>query len=568
MRFIIITSALLSSTSGNIPLAERAQGVSWLTINKCSVNALYLYLRLHSVSVSYAVIEKNLTVSSDGCPISELSGLANRLGLESSVVKLTPKSLANYGFPIIAHIENDGIDSGHYIVVLGVRDSVVDLIDGTSGSKLPMSRVEFYKQWTGFAMVRTPSRGLVSMCVLILGLIVLVCEGGRTLAKARHALRPFPKSVVLIIAALMIWAWQAGHASGQDLARLADDIDVQWAGVTQFKVKYSSIMKALVDNERIHEVLGVDYLLKTDRTYAFDGDKRYFEQSDSATPLSPTPGAASFGELRKSNIYTYNGKSDVIRYMDKMSKMFATTSLDNPAYASDRKIFDQEFLGFLYRSAPNIFASRRPGAVHVLSLSDKLRSGVFRFTGYEELDGVSCVKVQDERGQAIESVWLSPALRFAVVKRETRKRGVDGPASVTVLHDHRLVSKELYVPHLITTLQYYEIDNSSEYPRKPLLQHVVTVKECKTTGLPEAMFRYEPPSGTPALGDLNGRRVPYVVPADQRQLDSVLADMQAGYEEGTLHKLLRLFIVPAVVLGTCLAAVTLVYFRFRRRSTI
>jgi len=92
----------------------------------------------------------------DGSPsmtLKTMAKLGRRLGFPMRAVKLTVAELAAIEPPIVIHVEEGGIGSGRFMLVLGVGEAGADLIDGSAMTYTQLSRDRFRRGWTGYALI-------------------------------------------------------------------------------------------------------------------------------------------------------------------------------------------------------------------------------------------------------------------------------------------------------------------------------------------------------------------------------------------------------------------------------
>jgi hypothetical protein len=125
----------------------------WRVAKKCSVNSLYVFLRLHGQETTYEKVEERLPVRKTGTNLAEMRQCAGEFGLNSQVIKATPDMLASCPLPAIAHWEEEVGVSGHYVVLLSTKEDWVEIIDGTTGVRDYLTLVDFRKKWSGYLLV-------------------------------------------------------------------------------------------------------------------------------------------------------------------------------------------------------------------------------------------------------------------------------------------------------------------------------------------------------------------------------------------------------------------------------
>jgi hypothetical protein len=146
-----VTPAPLTGASGTQSDWERS-GV-WRAANKCSVNALYVALRLQHVKLKYADAERTMQVNAAGSSLADLHRCAGEFGMSSVMLRITPDALSQSHLPCVAHLEEERSVTGHFVVVVAAGREWVEYIDGTTVATHLVSMSEFRKSWTGYVLM-------------------------------------------------------------------------------------------------------------------------------------------------------------------------------------------------------------------------------------------------------------------------------------------------------------------------------------------------------------------------------------------------------------------------------
>ncbi|MBX3414271.1 MAG: hypothetical protein KF708_16410 [Pirellulales bacterium] len=235
-------------------------------------------------------------------------------------------------------------------------------------------------------------------------------------------------------------------------------------------------------------------------------------------------------------------------------------SENDPNYFNNEPL-DFVLLAFDLPSAPVAHEDRR--AYRLRTLLEKYE---FRSEGQAECDGHSCVLLSSDRVR----LWLDPKLGFAVRKREGYSKGKK--VFEVRASGHRQVVPGVWVPMRVVTITFGSSFDPPEFWEQPLYEREYKITEFRhNIPLAEAMFRIEPEPGewvndkTRALTDsagrpLEGRTVGYVQPADQAQLDEVIARASrarpgaARIAKSPLNFLLVANAIAVLLLGIVLVA--------------
>jgi hypothetical protein len=159
--FLVASAGFASGpgTAAEAGGAQEADDPGWRDITRCSVNCLYISLKLFGRHVDYASVMERVPIGEKGARLTDMRDCVTSFGVEAQVVKATPASLAACPLPAIAHLEEERETTGHYVVVVGVAPDAVEYIDGTTGIDRTVSMAEFIKNWTGhLLLLQAPPR--------------------------------------------------------------------------------------------------------------------------------------------------------------------------------------------------------------------------------------------------------------------------------------------------------------------------------------------------------------------------------------------------------------------------
>jgi len=123
-----------------------------------AANCLYLQLRLLGYRDSYDVFREQLPADPASLTLKEMAAIGRSLGFGHTPVKMTVSELVSTQSPVILHFESHGVNSGQFMLFLWMYDdeTKVTLIDGAHVSFREMSRDEFRRSWTGYALIVRP----------------------------------------------------------------------------------------------------------------------------------------------------------------------------------------------------------------------------------------------------------------------------------------------------------------------------------------------------------------------------------------------------------------------------
>jgi predicted double-glycine peptidase len=164
--FVLTSWALASGVvRADSPQGEPSDGRDGVdfatrTTSECGPNSLYMLLRLRGHSVSYEQVSRRLEIGPSGTSLLQLQRAAAALNVKAQVCRLTFEDFVRCPKPVIAHFREvpwSGADTaGHYVVVLDVDDSGVDILDGSFGTRRRCRLYGFQYYWSGYVLTIAP----------------------------------------------------------------------------------------------------------------------------------------------------------------------------------------------------------------------------------------------------------------------------------------------------------------------------------------------------------------------------------------------------------------------------
>jgi hypothetical protein len=161
------TGLILAATAAVLavpPCAAAGDGDSavWRAQNRCAINSMYLFMRLHGAEVVYPTLEQDLPVHETGTSFAEMSAFARAHGVRTEVRKSDADQITRLRTPFIAHTEQV-TGMGHYVVVMAVGRDLdgserIEVVDGTTGIPASISLSEFKTEWTGYVLTVSEQR--------------------------------------------------------------------------------------------------------------------------------------------------------------------------------------------------------------------------------------------------------------------------------------------------------------------------------------------------------------------------------------------------------------------------
>ena len=134
-------------------------------LTACGVNTLYSFLRYHAGPMTYEQVDRQVKAGHRGASMLELREAAKALGLATRVRRCTVDDLERCPLPVIAHLK-EGINpqkmpddadasvdpTGYFVLIVGVNDRSVRVIDGNLGDTRELMKVKFPLYWSGYIL--------------------------------------------------------------------------------------------------------------------------------------------------------------------------------------------------------------------------------------------------------------------------------------------------------------------------------------------------------------------------------------------------------------------------------
>jgi hypothetical protein len=163
-------TALAHSTSA--PSAG-ATSEMWRTREADGVNCLFLQMRLLGYPQTYQKFRNAIGDIHEFQDIASLAHLAEHNGVDLVPVKLKSSELLRIGYPVLVHVEPEGVNTGGFCLFLGGNDHLIELIEGSSVRRIEMERERFLRIWSGYALVPRPKSQAFPIALAIIGIVML-----------------------------------------------------------------------------------------------------------------------------------------------------------------------------------------------------------------------------------------------------------------------------------------------------------------------------------------------------------------------------------------------------------
>jgi ABC-type bacteriocin/lantibiotic exporter with double-glycine peptidase domain len=160
----------------------------------CGPNSVYMLLALCDIAVDHRVIDQWRPSHSEGMSLSEIQQMSMENGLPADIRQCSLDELKDsVQFPVIAHLN---LKTGtHYDVILGVDDTRVHVLDGTTGAMQAWPHEWLRGCWTGYVLIPRPPSSIRSLAAVVcIAIIVLALSYTWSWQRLRNML--FPRSAV------------------------------------------------------------------------------------------------------------------------------------------------------------------------------------------------------------------------------------------------------------------------------------------------------------------------------------------------------------------------------------
>ncbi len=153
---LMLARPLEARSSDLTPVAlppEMQRSQDWQLGASCGANALFLMLRLYDKdkSVELSDLRRTLAPGERGNSLAELSRHAKAFGLPTEVVRANRDGFRSLRVPFLVHLRSG--DRGHMCMIVDQGGGYIHMIDGTTLAPHRTSEADFFKLWSGYAMV-------------------------------------------------------------------------------------------------------------------------------------------------------------------------------------------------------------------------------------------------------------------------------------------------------------------------------------------------------------------------------------------------------------------------------
>lgn len=518
----------------------------WRTHERCGINATYVFLLLHGSDITYADVLRGISVHPGGVRLDEIQRFCSAHQVASKTVALTPETISQANFPIIAHLEPQ-VSRGHYVVLLSFNRQLVEFVDGTSGAIQVLPTAEFFNQWTGYAVVSTRhavNRALAGVGIFALGL--LLCFFAKRTFHRRTTSRISKPSMVSPFSSSSLWflgfiALSCGSAIAQEptqLKEIQEIYEAQTALVDSLYVKYRAESMLNGSPEDAFEFLQIVHLRRDIEEYAFKGNQRYFSvrRSEDDSDVSVVQKSFQNGEdlmIPANRVVAYDGKLLRTRGSGGETATIGTGDKD----FDDTGYFDPTYLGLVFKVLPD--AINLDNRREENRLDGVIRLGMAsRRSNTEIVDGTPCVAI-DVTGPVHMTHWCDPKKQFAVVKQVGYYPGSQELMWSTVNRNFVEVVDKTWFPMKSVTERFPGPTAPPNKVSTPLVTYTYDVIELHANDVPDELFSLNIPPGTlvhdfDAEKSGTGLNSSFYMPADGKTLEQTIIDIRESQSKPIL----------------------------------
>ncbi|MDR3637797.1 MAG: cysteine peptidase family C39 domain-containing protein [Isosphaeraceae bacterium] len=197
-----------TSSGADVEPSRSSVAAPWRTAERDAANSLYFLLRFHDRAISYDQVMSALGGGNRRSNLVEVHAAAQRLGLRSGLYRCESTSLRRLDRPAIIHLEESGVQSGSFHVLLSTYDPAdveggVLLLNGGLAIIRYVPLDEFRRAWNGYVLIAKPDAfeggvgtpqvaALAAAALIGLGLVVSRLRRPSSSAAARPASSPAP----------------------------------------------------------------------------------------------------------------------------------------------------------------------------------------------------------------------------------------------------------------------------------------------------------------------------------------------------------------------------------------
>jgi ABC-type bacteriocin/lantibiotic exporter with double-glycine peptidase domain len=114
---------------------------------ECGVAALVMVARYHGLPVAADDLRPHFVFDARGVSVSDLSRVAERIGLRANAVRVCPSFLDVMALPAVAHLT-----TGHYVVVFARGPGTLTIGDPARGV-VTVPDSDFLRSWGGIVVL-------------------------------------------------------------------------------------------------------------------------------------------------------------------------------------------------------------------------------------------------------------------------------------------------------------------------------------------------------------------------------------------------------------------------------
>jgi hypothetical protein len=184
VSIVIVTSCLALialGLPGQVLPDDVRSSESWRDGDCDSVNALYVLLKVHSLDTPYEALADASRISKGGNSLTNVLRIAQAVGHPLIARQISPRQLETTRLPVLSHLDGDTPDRGSFILVLGVQQDELLIMDGAHTQIRRVTKEAFLRRWTGVIALPSASHLDVKIVCAVAGCII-----GMILGRVKH----------------------------------------------------------------------------------------------------------------------------------------------------------------------------------------------------------------------------------------------------------------------------------------------------------------------------------------------------------------------------------------------
>ncbi|MFN8740444.1 MAG: cysteine peptidase family C39 domain-containing protein [Pirellula sp.] len=524
----------------------------WRSERACAANCAYLLLKMHGRECDYSDVEKRL-VKENLSNAHDIKLVLQEHGLETTIFRTDMDRLSRADFPVIAHVEQSSAlseTSGHFVLLIGFGDDMVEYYDGTTVERYRIRKSEFSKNWTGIAIVANAQRNWGSVwCVVVVGFFLgfaLYYLRHKVIGRVRIVAAKLSAFIVLLLASNTPCTAQSIQEIAQsfernyekvstlsmeatvvlDATELGNDVYFQDYGFLPGMVEKHHILYAR-DGRLFSRIVSPWLEIGNEVLSALDENEKanYSKALHIANEIWQTREMKSFGSMFCFDGNEFKRKSKLLQYTNENKDNFLIEIFDRKQIKTliPRNPLDWHMYGFPMKS--NADPSQGHAFLFGEGYGDPARIKVH---GVDLISDMLCIKISIENSD----VWICPKFGNMIMRRDMFYEG--NLVFRVEMKSPLEISNGVWLAQNVTatTIAAKGMDKDERVGNPVCTKHYTIKKWSVNDRSHLDLLRVNTKAGdhvidnTISLDKDSAEPVFYVHPADRKDLDSVIRKAQ------------------------------------------